>query len=325
MAARTTSARAPQMRCGLTRLALAIALAGICCSNNPEVSSAPRPAVALGPPVAGQARRIASLAPSLSELLLALDASMAGRIVGVTRFDDAPALAEVPRVGGYVDPSVEAVLALGPDLILAEAAPGNRGAMERLAGHGIPVRAFFLGTRAEILASIEAIAGLVGQQPKGRALRADIERRLKAVEDLPRAGPLPRALIVYGWAPIVVAGPGTFADELLRAAGGRNALEAARVRYPTLTAEALIDLSPDLIVDAAHDRPPVRRQLLSLLSDRGSRLVEASSALRRPGIRIADAVEELHRALWPEKGPRAIASSASRDSARPAPALEPQK
>src|SRR5438067_13691941 len=96
----------------------------------------------LGPPVPAQVRRIVTLAPSLSEIVLALGAG--DRLVGVTRFDDDPRVAKLPRVGGYNDPEPETVLGLHPDLILAQPAPQNRGPVETLARLGVPVEAFAL-------------------------------------------------------------------------------------------------------------------------------------------------------------------------------------
>ena len=85
----------------------------------------------LGPPVPAQVRRVVTLAPSLSEIVLALGAG--DRLVGVTRFDDDPRAAKLPRVGGYNDPEPETVLGLHPDLVLAQPAPENRGPVETLA------------------------------------------------------------------------------------------------------------------------------------------------------------------------------------------------
>src|SRR5919205_3209739 len=82
----------------------------------------------LGPPVPAQVRRIVTLAPSLSEIVLALGAG--DRLVGVTRFDDDPRTAKLVRVGGYNDPEPETVLGLHPDLVLAQPAPSNRGPVE---------------------------------------------------------------------------------------------------------------------------------------------------------------------------------------------------
>ncbi|HZX40356.1 MAG TPA: helical backbone metal receptor, partial [Myxococcaceae bacterium] len=84
----------------------------------------PGPARMLGPAPRGEVRRLVTLAPSLTDVVLALGAG--DRLVGVSRFDDRPEVARLPRVGGFVDPSVEAVLALHPDLVLAQPGPGNR-------------------------------------------------------------------------------------------------------------------------------------------------------------------------------------------------------
>src|SRR3954469_11042494 len=94
----------------------------------------------LGPPVPEQVRRVVTLAPSLSEIVLAFGAG--DRLVGVTRFDDDPRVARLPRGGGYNAPEPETVLGLRPDLILAQTAPENRGPVETLARLGIPVEAF---------------------------------------------------------------------------------------------------------------------------------------------------------------------------------------
>src|SRR5438477_10174133 len=128
----------------------------------------------LGPPVPAQVRRIVTLAPSLSEIVLALGAG--DRLVGVTRFDDDPRVAKLPRVGGYNDPEPETVLGLHPDLILAQPAPENRGPVETLARLGIPIEAFALGDLAEIEAAMEQIGALLGAPERGRALREDLER-----------------------------------------------------------------------------------------------------------------------------------------------------
>ena len=82
----------------------------------------------LGPPVPDPVRRVVTVAPALSEIVLALGAGE--RLAGVTRFDDDPRERDLPRIGGYNDPQPEAVLAVKTDLILAEPAPENRGPVE---------------------------------------------------------------------------------------------------------------------------------------------------------------------------------------------------
>src|SRR5213080_3705188 len=119
----------------------------------------------LGPPVPAQVRKVVTLAPSLSEIVLALGAG--DRLAGVTRFDDDPRTAKLPRIGGYNDPQPEAVLGLKPDLVLAEPAPANRGPVETLARLGVPVEAFPLASVSEIEQAIAGIAHLLALDPRG--------------------------------------------------------------------------------------------------------------------------------------------------------------
>src|SRR5262249_56445822 len=132
------------------------------------------PGAAGGRPVAPQGRRVVTLAPALSEMVLALGAQ--DRLAGVTRFDDDPRLAALPRIGGYNDPQPEAVLAVKPDLALAEPAPQNRGPVETVARLGVPIEAFPLSTVADIEQTIEGIAKLLGVPEKGRALDERIDK-----------------------------------------------------------------------------------------------------------------------------------------------------
>ena len=123
----------------------------------------------LGPPVPAQVRRVVTLAPSLSEIVLTLGAG--DRLVGVTRFDDDPRLGKVPRVGGYNDPEPETVLGLHPDLVIAQPAPENRGPVETLARLGIPVEAFTLGDLKEVEDAMEQIGTLLVDREKGAPVR----------------------------------------------------------------------------------------------------------------------------------------------------------
>src|SRR5438067_12607525 len=149
----------------------------------------------LGPPAPARVRSVVTLAPSLSEIVLALGAG--GRLAGVTRFDDDPRTAKLPRIGGYNDPEPEAVLALKPDLVLAEPAPANRGPVETLARLGVPVEAFPLSTVAEIEAAIGGIAQLLGVPERGRALADELEQARLAARKAAQGQKHVRALLVF--------------------------------------------------------------------------------------------------------------------------------
>ncbi len=127
----------------------------------------PSPVQALGPPAPPVVRRVVTLAPSLTDTVLALGAQEV--LVGVSSFDQRPEVRALPRVGGFVDPSVEAVAALKPDLVLVQPSPGNRGPVQALASLGISVLALRLSSVDDVLAGLRATAAALGRRQKGDA------------------------------------------------------------------------------------------------------------------------------------------------------------
>jgi len=243
----------------------------------------------LGPPVPAQVRRVVTLAPSLSEIVLALGAG--DRLVGVTRFDDDPRAAKLPRVGGYNDPEPETVLGLHPDLVLAQPAPENRGPVETLARLGIPIEAFALGDLAEIEAAMEQIGALLGAPERGRALREDLERHRARVRAEHANAPPLSALLVFGLDPLVVAGPRGFAGELLRDTGTINAAGDADRPFARISVEAAVRARPDVLVICGFDPPQGRPPIPGLPGTRVERL--RSTALLHPGPRLGEGLDDL--------------------------------
>ena len=263
------------------------------------LGAAPRAPLHLGPKPSASPQRLVTLAPSLTETVLALGAGE--RIVGVSRFDDAPEVCALPKVGGYSDPSVEAVVALRPDLVLCEPSPGNRSAVERMAALGTPVLAVPLGSEEEILAALREVGAALGLAEKGVELANRVKARVEAVRARARPVARVRTLVVYDWEPLVVAGPGSFGDGMLASAGATNAADSARSPYPVFSAELAIRAEPQVIVDASDVRGPARERLLSLPGMKQARLAVASPSLFRPGPRYGEAVEELFGLLHPEE------------------------
>jgi iron complex transport system substrate-binding protein len=247
----------------------------------------------LGPPVPAQVRRVVTLAPSLSELVLALGAGE--RLVGVTRFDDDPRTAKLPRVGGFNDPEPEAVLALRPDLALAEPAPSNRGPVETLARLGIPIETFPLSTVAEIESAVEGAGALLGLREKAAELNARIEESRKAARKASEKKQRPRALLVFSLEPLVVAGPRSFAGELLADAGGTNASGDNQKPFFRMSAELAVRAQPEVIVLCGVEPTPGRPAIAGLEKVRLARL--PSSALMHPGPRVPEALDDLTSVL----------------------------
>jgi iron complex transport system substrate-binding protein len=252
------------------------------------------PRAHLGPPVPAQVQRVVTMAPSLSEMVLALGARE--RLVGVTRFDDDRATAGLPRIGGYNDPQPEAVLALHPDLALAEPAPQNHGSVDTVARLGVPVETFPLSTISDIEQAIRGIAALLGVQRRGAELVAQLEDARAAARANARKPP-PRALLVFGLQPLVVAGPGSFAGELLSDAGGRNAAADSDKPFFRLSAEAAVRSAPDVIVLCGIEAQPGRAPIRGLEKTRVATL--RTTALLHPGPRLPEALADLAAALHP--------------------------
>jgi len=247
----------------------------------------------LGPPSPVRAERVVTLAPSLSEAVLALGGQQ--RLVGVTRFDEDPRTAGLPRIGGYNDPQPEAVLAVKPDLILAEPAPQNRGPVETLARLGVPVETFPLSTIADIEDALRGIGKLLGAADEGNRLVADLEVARAKARKAAQGKPRTRALLVFGLEPLVVAGPKGFAGELLADAGGENAAGASDRPFFRMSAEAAVTAAPEVVVLCGIEPPKGRPPVPGLEKARIATL--RSTALLHPGPRLPQALDDLAAAL----------------------------
>lgn len=255
-------------------------------------------------PSAAPARRVVSLVPSATEMLFALGAGE--RVVGVSAYDDyPPAVTALPRIGGMVNPSFEAIVALRPDAVVGVQGPLDVAVLERLERMG--VRVFFPRVESvrEVLRSCETFAALVGRRDAGRALRTSIEADLSRVRASVAARPRVRVLAVFGERPLSVAGPGSWVDEILSIAGGENVVRAGG-RYPTISVEQVITLAPDVILDMTWGDSTLASSLsryATVPAVRDGRVVRAGDPmLLRPGPRLGGAVVRIAALLHPGVG-----------------------
>jgi iron complex transport system substrate-binding protein len=199
-------------------------------------------------------RRIVSLAPSLTETLLAL--GLDDRIVGVTRY--CPTVEGARTVGGYFDPSFESIVALGPDLVLLMQSHDELD--RRFGALGLETLRVDQHDVAGVLASVVAIADRCGVSDRGRSLVVDLMTRLDEVSNLVGELDRPTVLVVVGREPgraglgsLWAAGRDTFFDDVVRIGGGVNAVASGGVRYPELSREGLLALDPDVVLDVVAD------------------------------------------------------------------------
>ncbi len=202
------------------------------------------------PPATAPARRVVSLAPSHTEILFALGAGDA--VVGVTRFCDRPAEARLrPVVGDAVQVSAERVAALHPDLVVVNAA-GTEASLAPL-GDRVRVLRAPTDTLGDLLAAVDSLARAVGRVEEGRALRRRMEEALAAARERGRGRPPTRVLLVIQRDPFMVAGGGSYVHALLEALGCRNAAGDLAEAWPQVSAEALLAMAPDAIVEASPE------------------------------------------------------------------------
>ncbi len=247
--------------------------------------------------------RIVSLVPSVTEVLFAVGAG--DRLVGVTRFCTYPPEARaLPKVGGYADPSLEAIVALSPDLVFGAADSTPPALVRRLEALGIPVYVVYPRNLRDTVETIRQVGRVAGVPEGGEAvagrLRATVERVRRAVQGLPRPG----VLLCIMVRPLVVAGPGTLGNDMVEAAGGRNVVPQGAARYPTWGAESLLAADPEVIVVSPHPGEPAPerffRQWPELRAVASGRVVPIESDwLHRPGPRLAKGLMALAEALHP--------------------------
>jgi len=203
--------------------------------------------------LSAQALRVVSMNPSLTSILVALEAQET--LVGVEEHSLRlhPDLAALPVVGGLFNPSIEAVVSLEPDLVVLVPSAQQRDFRGRLEALGIEVLALPNITVAEILASIETLGTRVAREAQARLRVAEIRRAFAEVSAASaKRDPVP-LVVVLQRDPLFVVGAGSFVDEMLVAAGARNLAAEWSEPYPRVAVEWMIAAAPDLILDASDD------------------------------------------------------------------------
>jgi iron complex transport system substrate-binding protein len=286
-----------------TRLVPFVLLAALCLVTTVHAAPPGGGPRFLGPKPPEKVKRVVTLVPSLTETVIALGAG--STLVGVSRFDEAKEVAGLPRVGGFVNPSTEIVVGLRPDLVLVQPGPGNQRAVETMVELGVPVLLLPLHTVADTLAALRAVGKALGREKEAEALVQRIESTRARIREAARGRKALRVLFAYGFEPLVVAGPGSFADELLRDAGAINVAAEAGSEYATYSLERAVRARPEVVVDAADvDVGKDKVAALPVLSR--ARWVELPSmALLQPGPSLGRGMEELFELLHPSAQPDA--------------------
>jgi len=258
----------------------------------------------------GQAHRVVSIIPATTEMLFAMGAG--DRLVAVGSYDRFPPEVEkLPRVGALLDPNVERILSLKPDLVILYGTQTDlRAQLERA---GVPAYAYEHRGLADITETIRSLGARVGVSVAANALAARIEGQLAAIRARVAGQPRPKTLLVFGREPgtlrnIDASGGIGFLHDMLETAGGADVLADVKQQSVMMTTELVLARAPDVIIELRYARgdstprsdlnawnalpsvPAVKSHRVFMLQ--GEEFVV-------PGPRVAAATERLARALHP--------------------------
>ena len=257
--------------------------------------------------VNGPPQRIVSVAPNVTEILFAL--GLEDRLVGVSVYCQyPPAALKKEKIGGYINPSLEKIVALRPNLVIGIAEGDLKTFVDKLAGLNVPVYITNPRDALEVLTSIQKIGEVTFAPEPARKISRSMEERVRGVQEKVQGQPRPRVLHILDFNPLISAGKGTFVDDLIRLAGGRNVAETAAGKYPRFSMEEVLVQDPEVILLASmKSQDPMVKQrrwwerwkTISAVKQ-GRIYVLDSDLIHRPSPRMAEGLEQVARAIHPE-------------------------
>lgn len=251
--------------------------------------------------------RIVSLAPSITETLYAL--GLQDHLAGDTDFCDYPADArKKPKVGGAINPNMEAIAALHPDVVLVTKTLNRLETVHALEGLRIPVYSTDANTVAEIISSTRRLADVLGYPEAAGPATREMEHRLAELERrLASVAPKPILFIVWEQ-PLISIGQDTFIADALKQAAAESIVHSSQ-KWPQVSLEEVVKLQPEYLVSAASHsgegamNPDALAALpgwRSLEAVKKHRFILVDESINRPSPSIVNAIEELARKLHPE-------------------------
>ncbi len=243
-------------------------------------------------------RRIVSLAPSVTEILIAVGAG--DRVVGITDFCEPPpgGAPGTARIGGLINPDLERIVSLRPELVIASTSGNYRDDVERIERLGIPVYTIHTPSVSAALETLEATAALVGLPENGARLAGRLRGRIEAVEARSRMRSRPRTLFIIEPDPLIAPSGGTFLGEALRIAGADLVTADAEAAWAQYDLEAIIEMKPEVILVPEAHRAWAREAVdlprwRSVPAIALEQIFVVSDSIQHPGPRLVDGIEEV--------------------------------
>ena len=257
--------------------------------------------------------RIVSLVPAVTEMIYAMGDG--ARVAAVSNYDRFPAeVSRLPKVGGLLDPSVERILAIKPDLVIVYAT--QKELIERLDRAGIPYFTYQHRALPDIMTTIRALGARIGSAARADAVASEMDRSLADIRARTLALAHPATLLVFERDPlslrnVYASGGYGFLHDMLEIAGGRNVFADVKQQAVQASTEMLITSKPDVIIELLYGDSLKNADLATTL--RAWDAIASVPAVRThhifaltgdefvvPGPRVVDATRKLARALHPE-------------------------
>jgi iron complex transport system substrate-binding protein len=255
-------------------------------------------------------QRIVSIVPSVTEMLFAMDAGP--RVVGVGNFDRYPPEALTrTKVGGLIDPDVERIISLKPDLVVVYGTQSDlRTQMERAS---IPIYLYQHAGLADITSTIRDLGARIGNVKESTALAGQIEADIADVKRRVAGRPRPRTLLVFGrdaetLRGIYASGGIGFLHDMLEAAGGANVFADVKRQSIQTTSELAVARAPEVIVGIGVDTASSAGRNLSawdtltaIPAVRTKRVYQLrGDGMMNPGPRMSQSVRRVAEVLHPQ-------------------------
>ena len=257
--------------------------------------------------VTGAPKRIIPLAPSLTEILYYI--GLGDHVAGVTEFSYYPPEASnKPNVGSYIDPNIEKIISLSPDLVIGTKDGNLPNSVYLLEQAHIPVYVINPRSVKDAVSSIGEIAKLCGVSHRGYQLVEALNKRLEAVQNAVALKERPLVFMQINSSPIMTVNKNTFLNDLIVLSGGVNMTADEPITYPRISIEEVIRKKPDIIIISTMGADSENRKARdewekwkSIPAVKNNRVyfIEAD-ILNRPSQRIVDGLEAIARVIHPE-------------------------
>lgn len=251
-------------------------------------------------------RRVISLMPAVTDMIIALGA--ADRLIARTEWDTAAVVRHLPSTGNALTPSLEWLVSMKPDLIVAWPDAGSRSVIGQLEKMNLPVYAARTESVADALRTARHLGRLLGIPERADSVANGIRQELDRLHArVASARPVSVAYIL-SVEPPMIAGPGTFIGELIRVAGGENSFAELNALWPQVSMEELIKRQPEALVvtlqEGADPRSRLKampgwRELPAVKNDR--MLLADPDLFNRAGPNLPSAAHAIARLLHPER------------------------